>query len=99
MNNIEPGNMHNTSDLNNPAPIADTGLPTDEGIVSVNSKASGPKGNRVAKSIFIVGCVAIVVGGLVWVGQNWITQAKQHLRSSAGKPGPAGTNMFNPEGE
>lgn len=103
MNNIEPGHMHNTSadstpGLNNPAAMEDTGFPADEGIVSVNSKASGPKGNRVAKSLFVAACVAIVIGGLVWFGQNWITQAKQHLRSSAGKPGTEGTNMFNPEG-
>ncbi len=71
---------------------------TDEGIVSVNAKGAPAQGNKAAKAIFLVVSGALVVGGMVFMGQQWATATKQRLRSNPKTPGAEAPDLFNPEG-
>ncbi len=70
----------------------------DAGIVSVNQNKS--QGNKSAKAAFLLISGLLLVGALVWFGQNYLTNIKNSMRAgSAGKKANAEQeDLLNPEG-
>lgn len=98
MSDIHPNILHDEADHLHPS-LSESMVSSDESIVSVNAKGNSPQGNRAGKAAFLVVCGALLVGGVVWFGQHWMTQTKEHLRDSSKKPGSSETvDLFNPEG-
>ena len=70
-----------------------------EEIVSVNSKKSGAGGNRGAKAAFFLVVGVLVVGLVVFLGGNKLSEWKKSLKASAAKDKEAPqVSAFNPEG-
>jgi type IV secretion system protein VirB10 len=63
-------------------------------IVSVNAKGA-ESGNKVAKSLFIIACLAILIGALAFFGQNFINSKKAAAKEGKSKADQA--DLLNPE--
>ena len=79
MSDIHPNILHDEADHLHPS-LSESMVSSDESIVSVNANGHSPQGNRAGKAAFLVVCGALLVGGVVWFGQHWMTQTKEHLR-------------------
>lgn len=91
-NKIEPDDP---SALNSNPAVQET-LPPSENIVSVNR--TGKSDNKLAKGLFVLVVVSILVGLFAWFSQNWLNSRKAQLRASAGPKSAEDTSkVFNPE--
>lgn len=80
----------------NAAPAVQETLPPSENIVSVNRV--GKSDNKLAKGLFVLVVVSILVGLFAWFSQNWLNTRKAQLRASAGPKSAEDTSkVFNPE--
>jgi type IV secretion system protein VirB10 len=87
--------MNKTVDSNNHDAVEPVHV--NDGIVSVNAKGSASN-NRAAKAGFILVVAAMLVGLLLWFGQNWLKDKKQQLKPDFAKNGAESPDLMNPEG-
>jgi type IV secretion system protein VirB10 len=87
--------MNKTVDSNNHDAVEPVHV--NDGIVSVNAKGSA-NNNRAAKAGFILVVAAMLVGLLLWFGQNWLKDKKQQLKPDFAKNGAESPDLMNPEG-
>jgi type IV secretion system protein VirB10 len=85
-------------ELQSGAPGGASDAPPQEDIVSVNSKKSGAGGNRAAKAAFFLVVGVLVVGLVVFLGGNKLSEWKKSLKASGKGKEAEQVSAFNPEG-